>query len=243
MPLLRIPCGKCRAQILFLCQVGRGKGGCRLGSGRTTHSWHDGLSHAPVWTEMNTYRVICHPGDKGEGARWACRARQQRGLVEIASEPARVVLRLGRTWLPTSTGGGIFLFLPWLARVPADGSPGRTDDERVVRYFKLEHFLWKWKVEHLIKTGCTSKKVSYCQLFSVIFSYLESFSVIFIYFQLFLVIFSQTVIQKIYIYIWVIQLSFKNFLMKTKDHSRIHERRYQNFSQDQSHLVRFIPHK
>ena len=42
--------------------------------------------------------------------------------------------------------GGIFLFLPWLARlvglpngrVVADGSPGPTDDGRVVRDFKLE---------------------------------------------------------------------------------------------------------
>ena len=43
-------------------------------------------------------------------------------------------------------GGGIFLFLPRLARlvslpnvcVSADWSPGRTDDGRVVRDFKLE---------------------------------------------------------------------------------------------------------
>ena len=47
---------------------------------------------------MDAYRVIRHPGDEGEGARWACRARQQL----------------------------------------ADGSPGRTDDGRVVRDFKLE---------------------------------------------------------------------------------------------------------
>ena len=32
-----VPCGQCRAHILFLCQVGRGKRGCRSGSGRTTH--------------------------------------------------------------------------------------------------------------------------------------------------------------------------------------------------------------
>ena len=95
---------------------------------------------------MDTYRVIRHPGDEDEGARWACRARQQRGLVEIASRSAPAVLRLWRAWLSASIGGGIFLFLPWLARlvglpngrVSADGSPGRTDDGRVVRDFKLE---------------------------------------------------------------------------------------------------------
>ena len=94
---------------------------------------------------MDTYRVIHHPGYEDEGARWAYRARQQRGLVEIASGPAPAVLRLGRTWLPASTAGGILLFLPWFARlvglpngrVPADGSLVRTDDGRVVRDFKL----------------------------------------------------------------------------------------------------------
>ena len=95
---------------------------------------------------MDAYRVIRRHGDEDEEARWACRARQQRGPVEIASGPAPTVLRLGQTWLSASTEGGIFLFLPWLARlaslpngrVPADGSPGRTDDGRVVRDFKLE---------------------------------------------------------------------------------------------------------
>ena len=95
---------------------------------------------------MDTYQVIRHPGDEDEGARWACRARQQRGPVEIASGPAPAVLRLGRTWLSASFGGGIDLFLPWPARlislpngrVAADGNPGRTDEGRVVRDFKLE---------------------------------------------------------------------------------------------------------
>ena len=95
---------------------------------------------------MDAHRVIRHPGDVDERDRWACRARRQRVPVKIASEPAPAVLRLGRTWLSTSTGGGIFFFLPLLAglvdqpngRVSADGSPGRTDDERVVRDFKLE---------------------------------------------------------------------------------------------------------
>ena len=95
---------------------------------------------------MDAYRVIHHPGDEDEGARWACGARRQRGPVEIASRPAPAVLRPGRTWLSALFGGGIFLFLPWLAwldglpngRVATDGSPGRTDDGRVARDFKLE---------------------------------------------------------------------------------------------------------
>ena len=95
---------------------------------------------------MDTYRVIRHPGDEGEGARWECRAQQQRGPVEIASGQAPVVLRLGRTWLSASFGGGVALFLSWPARlvgvpngrVSADGSPEQTDDGRVVREFKLE---------------------------------------------------------------------------------------------------------
>ena len=94
---------------------------------------------------MDAYRVIRHSGDEDEGAQWVCRARQQRGLVEIASGPAPGVLRLRRTWLSTSTGGEICLFLPWLARlvdlpngrVFADESPGRTDDGIVLRDFLL----------------------------------------------------------------------------------------------------------
>ena len=66
---------------------------------------------------METYRVIRYPSDEDEGARWACRARQQRGPVEIASGPAPAVLRLGRTWLSASFGGGFALFLPWLSRL------------------------------------------------------------------------------------------------------------------------------
>ena len=111
----KIPCGQCRAHILCLRQVGRGKRDCRSGSRRTTHSWHDGLPDALVWTKMDAYWVIRHPGDEDEGARWACGARQQRSPVEIASGPAPTVLRLGRTWLSASIGEGIFLFLPWLA--------------------------------------------------------------------------------------------------------------------------------
>ena len=69
------------------------------------------------------------------------------GPVEIASGLTTAVLRLGRTWLFASTGGGIFVILSWLARpaglpngrVSADGSPGRTEDGRVIRDFKLEH--------------------------------------------------------------------------------------------------------
>ena len=61
---------------------------------------------------MDAYRVIRHPSDEDEGARWACRARQQRRPVEIASGPASAVQRLGRTWPSASIEGGIFLFLP-----------------------------------------------------------------------------------------------------------------------------------
>ena len=95
---------------------------------------------------MDAYRVIRHPGDEDEGARWACRARQQRGQVEIASGPAPAVLRLRRTWLSASFRGGIALFHPWPARlvslpngrVAEHGSSGRTDDGSAVRDFKLE---------------------------------------------------------------------------------------------------------
>ena len=47
---------------------------------------------------MDAYRVIRHPGDEDEGARWACGARRQRGPVEIASGSAPAVLRLGQTF-------------------------------------------------------------------------------------------------------------------------------------------------
>ena len=95
---------------------------------------------------MVAYRVIRHPVVKDEGARWACRVRQQRGPVEIAPGPEPAALRLARTRLSASIGGGIFLFLPWLASLfvlpnecgSVGGSPGRTDDGRVVRDFKLE---------------------------------------------------------------------------------------------------------
>ena len=44
---------------------------------------------------MDAYRVIRHPGNEEERARWACGARRQRGPVEIVSWPAPAVLRLG----------------------------------------------------------------------------------------------------------------------------------------------------
>ena len=80
---------------------------------------------------MDAYRVIRHTGDEDEAGRWACRARQQRG-VEIEMGPAPAVLRLRRTWLSASCREGIFVFLPCPARlvslpngrVAADGSPG-----------------------------------------------------------------------------------------------------------------------
>ena len=97
--LLRIPCGKRRAHTFCLCQVGRGKGSCRSGSGRTIQSWRDGLSHAPAWTNMDACGVIRHPGDEDEGARWVCGAQQERGPAKFASGPAPAVLRLERTQL------------------------------------------------------------------------------------------------------------------------------------------------
>ena len=77
-----------------------------------------------------------------KGLRSAATTRASRNRIG----PAPVVLRLGKTWLSRSFVGGIFVFLPWLAqlvglpneRVAADGSPGRTDDGRVVRDCKLE---------------------------------------------------------------------------------------------------------
>ena len=75
------------------------------------------VAREAVGREVDTYRVIRHRGDEDEGARWACRARQQRGPVEIASGPAPAVLRLGRIWLSATFGGGIALFLHRLARL------------------------------------------------------------------------------------------------------------------------------
>ena len=101
------------------------------------------------------YRVIRHPGDEYEGGRWMYGARQQQGPVEIASLPVPAVLGPGWTWLSASFGGGIFSFLPWLARlvgspnrrVATDGSPGRSDDGRIVRDFKLEPTAATFKAE------------------------------------------------------------------------------------------------
>ena len=64
----------------------------------------------------------------------------------MASGPAPAVLCLGRSRLSTSFAGGFFLVFSWLvwpigspsARVAADEGPGRTDNGRVVRDFKLE---------------------------------------------------------------------------------------------------------
>ena len=53
---------------------------------------------------MDAYWVIRHPSDEDEGARWACRARQQRGPVEISSGPAPAVLRLSGFGCPRRPG-------------------------------------------------------------------------------------------------------------------------------------------
>ena len=63
--------------------------------------------------------------------------------------------RLGR--------GGIFSFLPWLARlvglpngrVPADGSPGRMDEGRVVRDTKLPA---KFKAKRRFRGRCVGSR-------------------------------------------------------------------------------------
>ena len=156
MLLLRIPCGKCRAHTLCFCQVGRGKGGCRSGCGRTTHSWHDGLSHAPVWTDMDAYRVIRHPGDEDEGARWACRARQQRGPVEIASGPAPAVLRLGRAWLPAPVGA---VSRPCLTGVcPRMGVPGKRTTEESYTTLSWNQLPAKFKAERRFRGRCIGSR-------------------------------------------------------------------------------------
>ena len=116
----------------------RKNGRCRFVEKWQTR-WHGDQSRR--WT----HRLI------QELATWLDRKHDQVGFyqrrpVEIASGPALAVLRLGRTWLSAPIGGGIFLFLARLARlvslpdgrVFADGSPGRTVDERVVRDFRLE---------------------------------------------------------------------------------------------------------
>ena len=86
------------------------------------------------WREQSEQKIVS-----------LCFERQRRS-VEIALGPVLAVLRPERTWLSASFGGGIFLFHPWLAQlvglpngsVAADGSPGRTDDGRVVHDVKLE---------------------------------------------------------------------------------------------------------
>ena len=95
---------------------------------------------------MIAHRVIRHSCDEDERVRWASRAKQRGGPVEIASGPAPSVLRLGRIRLSAPFGGEFFLVFFWLvrlvgspsARVAADEGPRRTDDGRVVRDFKLE---------------------------------------------------------------------------------------------------------
>ena len=71
------------------------------------------------------------------------------GAQLIPETMVSLILQSEQKWIlieSASIGGGIFLFLPWLAQlvglpnghVAADESPRRTDDESVVRDFKLE---------------------------------------------------------------------------------------------------------
>ena len=110
---------------------------------------------------MDAYRVIRHPGDEDEGARWACRARQQRGPVEIASGLAPAVLRPGRTWLSASTGGEI-LFLPRLALLvglqtgvwPRMGVPGERMTEESYATLSWNQPPVKFKAERRFRGWC-----------------------------------------------------------------------------------------
>ena len=79
---------------------------------------------------MDAYRVIRHPGDEDEGARWGCRARQQRGPVEIASGPTPAALRLGRTW-PFCVDRGRNLLIP-----PLVGAASRPAKRACAREWK-----------------------------------------------------------------------------------------------------------
>ena len=172
MSLLQVPCGKSRAHTLCLCHVGRGKGGCRSGRGRSTHSWQDCLTHAPAWINMDAYQVIHHTGDKDEGARWAWGAWPQWRPVEIASGPAPAVLRLRRTWMSASTGGGIFLFLPWLAqlvslpngRVSADGRPSEGMTEESYATLSWNQLSAKFKAEKRFRGRCVGSREIYLRL-------------------------------------------------------------------------------
>ena len=130
MFLLRFPGGYCRARTLRLRKMGCGKGSPRSGSGRRGYSWHDGPSHAPVWAVLDAHRVIRHSCDENERARWASRAKQRGGPVEIASGPSPAVLRLGRIRLFASFGG-FFLVLSWLVRLVDSPSAHVAADERM----------------------------------------------------------------------------------------------------------------
>ena len=94
------------------------------------------LQSEQIWMLIESFGTLVMK----KRARWACGTRRQRGPVEIASGSVSMILHVGRTWLPASFGGEIFLFLSLLARlvglpnerVAADGSPGRMDDGRDV---------------------------------------------------------------------------------------------------------------
>ena len=60
---------------------------------------------------MDAYRVIRHPGDEDNRARWACEAQRQRGPVVIASGLAPAVLPCGAN-LAVHVVRGRNLFIP-----------------------------------------------------------------------------------------------------------------------------------
>ena len=116
---------------------------------------------------MDAYRVIRHPGDEDVGAQWACRARQQRGPVEIASRPVLTVLRLGRTWLSASTGGRNPLIPPLVvaASRPAQRACVRGWESRGERMTEESYVTLSWnqlplkfKSERLFRGRCIGSR-------------------------------------------------------------------------------------
>ena len=116
----------------------------------------------PLWKMQSTHSLSLTGGARkgrlsvGQWAhnslltRWclSCSTLNRYGCLSSHSSPWwwRRGSSMGVQSAATTGASRIFLFLSWLARlvgqpngrVPADGSPGGTDDGRVIRDFKLE---------------------------------------------------------------------------------------------------------